>query len=206
MEESVLALAGSPWLLLAVWALTTIDGVLPPVPSESVVIAVAVLSTTGDGPPLYQLVPVAALGAFCGDLLAYTIGTRLPLRRLRIFRSARGQALLDWAEAKLRVRGSSFILTARFVPIGRVAVNMTAGAMSFPARRFVPTAALAASLWATYSTLLGAGAGAVLHEQPLLGVVVGIALGLLVGAGVDSAVARRARRAHAGEGPDTVAG
>lgn len=194
MEESVLALAGSPWLLVVVWALATIDGVLPPVPSESVVIAVAVLTTTGDGPPLYQLVLVAALGAFCGDLLAYTIGTRLPLRRLRIFRSARGQQMLDWAERALRTRGSSFILTARFVPVGRVAVNMTAGAVAFPVRRFVPTAALAGLIWATYSTLLGAGAGTLLGERPIVGIVVGIALGLLVGTAVDAVVTRRAAR------------
>ena len=43
-EEWVIALAGSPWILLAVLALATIDGFFPPVPSESVVIAVAVLA------------------------------------------------------------------------------------------------------------------------------------------------------------------
>lgn len=200
MQEAVLALAGSPWLLVAVWALTAVDGVLPPVPSESVVIAVAVLSATGEGPPLYQLMLAAGLGALCGDLLAYSIGTRLPLRRLRIFRSERAQRMLDWAQLTLRNRGSSFILTARFVPVGRVAVNMTAGAMAFPFRRFLPTAALAATIWSTYSTAIGLGAGSVLGDRPLLGIAVGITLGLLVGVVVDGVVTRRASRVLARRG------
>jgi membrane-associated protein len=200
MQDSVLALAGSPWLLLAVWAMATIDGVLPPVPSESVVIAVAVLSATGDGPALPQLVLVAALGAFCGDLLAYTIGSRLPLRRLRIFRSARGRWMLDWAEHALRTRGTSFILSARFVPVGRVAVNMTAGATAFRLRRYLPTAACAGLIWAGYTSALGVGAGAFLADRPIVAILVGVALGLLVGAAVDAAFARRMTRLP-GAGP-----
>lgn len=191
----MLALAGSPWLLLLVWGLTTVDGVLPPVPSESVVIAVAVLSVTGNGPELYLLLVAAALGAFCGDLLAYSIGRRLPLRRLRIFRSRHGRQTLAWAEAALRTRGASFILTGRFVPVGRVAVNMTAGATGFPVRRFVPTVAMAACLWSCYSVALGVGAGSFLADRPFLAVAVGVVLGLTVGAVVDAVVSRRAARA-----------
>lgn len=201
MQDSVLALAGSPWLLLAVWALATIDGVLPPVPSESVVIAVAVLSATGDGPAVHQLVLAAALGAFCGDLLAYTIGTRLPLRRLRIFRSSRGRWMLDWAEHALRTRGSSFILSARFVPVGRVAVNMTAGATGFPVRRYVPIAASAGLIWAAYTAALGVGAGSFLVDRPVVAILVGVGIGLLIGAGVDAAFARRMTRLPGVEPP-----
>ncbi|WP_026532979.1 hypothetical protein [Arthrobacter sp. H41] len=35
--EWALTLAGSPWLLLILYALATIDGFFPPVPSEGVV-------------------------------------------------------------------------------------------------------------------------------------------------------------------------
>lgn len=195
MEDAVLALAGSPLLLVAVWALVTIDGVFPPIPSETVVVAAAVLSASTGRPLLLQLVLVAALGAFSGDLLAYTLGRRLPLRRSRLFRSARAQRSLDWAENALRTRGASFILTARFVPIGRVAVNMTAGATGFPARRFVPTAALAGFIWAIYTSALGVGAGSFLADQPLAAIAVGILIGSVVGGFLDAAVGRRAARA-----------
>lgn len=177
-------------MLLVVWALATVDGVIPPVPSESLVIAVAVLSATGAGPVFGALVAAAAVGAFGGDLLAYTIGRRLPLRRLRIFRSRRGQAALDWADHALRTRATSFILGARFVPVGRVAVNMTAGATHFPLRRFVPIAATAALLWAFYTAALGVGAGVFLGERPLLAMAVGIVAGLTIGTTIDLVIRR----------------
>jgi membrane-associated protein len=194
MEGQVLALGGSPWLLLAVWALAALDGIFPPVPSETVVLAAAVLSASTGRPSLLQLVPAAAFGAFCGDLIAYSVGRRVPLRRLRIFRSSRAQRSLDWAERALRSRGTSFILSARFVPVGRVAVNMTAGATGFPLRRFVPTAALAGAVWASYTTALGVGAGSFLADRPLVAIAVGIGIGSLVGAFIDAAVGRRAAR------------
>lgn len=175
--------------------MTGVDGVVPPVPSETLVIAVAVASITGDGPPLALLVLAAAAGAFCGDLVAYTIGTRLPVRRMRLFRTERGRAALDRAEGALRHRGASFVIAGRFIPVGRVAVNMTAGATGFPLRRFLPAAAVAGLLWALYTTALGVGAGVFLGEHPLVAMLVGVATGVTVGAVVDAVVTRRSRRA-----------
>ncbi|MPV36550.1 DedA family protein [Georgenia subflava] len=185
VEEFVLGLAGSPWILLAVVVLATIDGFFPPAPSESIVIAVAVLSVAGEAPSLWFLVAAAALGAFCGDMVAYTIGTKIPIDNLRIFRGPRGAQALGWARRTLARRGTVFILSARFVPIGRVAVNMTAGAVAFPRRRFVVIAAVAACVWGAYTTLLGVGAGHFLHEHPLIAVAVGVAGGVVAGLAVD---------------------
>jgi membrane protein DedA with SNARE-associated domain len=175
--------------------MTAVDGVVPPVPSETLVIAVAVAATTGEGPSLALLVLVAAAGAFCGDLVAYAIGTRLPVRRMRLFRSERGRLALDRAERALHHRGASFIVAGRFIPVGRVAVNMTAGATGFPLRRFLPAAGLAGLTWAVYTTALGIGAGVFLGEHPLAAMLVGVATGLTVGAVVDTVVTRRSRRA-----------
>src|SRR5690606_41677879 len=85
--------------------LATLDGFFPPVPSESVVIAVAVLAMTGTGPSLWLLILVAALGAFTGDVIAYTIGSKVPVHRMRLFRGSRGQASLAWAGRALASRG-----------------------------------------------------------------------------------------------------
>lgn len=186
IEAWVLGMADSPWLLVAVLVLATIDGFFPPVPSESIVIGVAVLAMTGDGPSLWLLVLVAAVGAFTGDLIAYTIGTRVPIDRLRIFQGKRGKASLAWARRALAQRGTVLILSARFVPIGRVAVNMTAGAVRFPRPRFILIAAIAAVVWGGYSTLLGIGAGVFLHDHPLVAIAVGVAGGVVIGFVVDA--------------------
>lgn len=190
LGDMVLEVAATPWSLVLLFVFTIVDGFFPPVPSESIVITLASLSMTGDGPPLWGIIPVAALAAFLGDVIAYTIGTKVPLRRFRIFRGKRGARTLAWAEHTLQHRGGAFILAARYIPIGRVAVNMSAGALDFPRRRFILFAAIGGVCWAVYSTLLGIGAGAVLKDQPLLAVGVGIVLGIVIGTLVDVAMRR----------------
>lgn len=190
LEEWILALAGSGWVYAAVWAFTAIDGFFPPVPSESVVIALAAISMTSGDPHPALLGLVAAVGAFTGDQIAYAIGARVDVHRLRLFRTARGRQALRWAEDALAHRGSSFILAARYIPIGRVAVNMSAGALGYPRRRFVGLTALAGVTWAVYGVLIGMGAGAWLHNHPVIAVVVGVVLGTVVGILIDRALHR----------------
>ncbi|WP_193311279.1 DedA family protein [Georgenia satyanarayanai] len=203
IESWVLGMADSPWLLVAVLALATIDGFFPPVPSESVVIGVAVLAMTGEGPNLWLLILVAAVGAFTGDLIAYTIGSRVPIDRLRIFQGRRGRASLAWARRALAQRGTVLILSARFIPIGRVAVNMTAGAVAFPRPRFILIAAIAAIVWGGYSTALGIGAGVFLHDHPLVAIAVGVTGGVLIGFVVDAGL-RWVHRRFGGKLPESL--
>lgn len=186
MEQWTLELAASPWIFPVLYAFATIDGFFPPVPSESVVIALTSLSVSTGRPLLWLVVVVAALGAFTGDQIAYQIGKHVRIRELRWFRGRRGSAVLDWAERALTTRGAAFIIAARYIPIGRVAVNMTAGALGFRRPRFVLLTGIAAVTWALYSTAIGVGAGHVLgHDNPVLGVVVGVVGGLAIGVVVD---------------------
>jgi membrane-associated protein len=80
--------------------------------------------------------------------------------------------------------------------VGRVAVNMTAGALAFPRRRFVGLTALAAASWAVYSTVIGIGAGAWLQGRPVVAVVVGVIAGTMIGLAVDWVLGRVQRRPH----------
>lgn len=207
MGEMVLAFAASPWVLVAVFVLCTVDGFFPPVPSESVVIALAATAATGHGPPLAGLVAAAALGAFAGDLTAYRIGGRVPLDRIPWMRGARARRATVRLRDLLRRRGAALILSARYVPVGRVAVSMTAGATGYPWRRFVAVAVLAAVSWSGYSTLIGIGAGAAVGTNPLLAAALGVVAGLSLGL-VTDAVLRRlgARRGRAAEPERTATG
>lgn len=206
ITEWVLALAGSPWVFLALYAFATIDGFFPPIPSETVVIALAALAVSTGEPNFWVLGAVAAAGAFTGDQIAYSIGRRIPVRNLRFMQGPRAQRALTWAEHTLAERGAAFIIAARYVPIGRVAVNMTAGAVHYSRRRFSVLAAIAAVTWSIYSVLLGIGAGVWLKEHPLLAMVVGVIGGLLIGMLIDPVVKRllRGRRGRRGGG-DTAA-
>lgn len=185
VEGWVPMLAESLWVYPALMLFATIDGFFPPVPSESVVIALASLSVAQGSPNIVLVALAAAVGAFVGDQIAYVIGSRVDVHRLRVFRTPRGRKTLAWAEHALAHRGSSFILAARYIPIGRVAVNMTAGALGYPRRRFVGLTALAAVTWAAYGSLVGAGAGIWLADHPVIAVVAGVVVGTMVGIGID---------------------
>ncbi len=209
LEEWILALAASPLVYLAMYLFATIDGFFPPMPSESVVIALAAVAMSTGAPNLWFILAVAAAGAFTGDQVAYAIGRRVPVRRSRLMRSARAQRTLDWAEHALATRGASFIIGARYIPIGRVAVNMTAGAVGFPRARFVGLTAVAAVSWAAYSTVIGIGAGAWLHDRPVVAVIVGVVAGAVIGLAVDAVLSRvqgrpRLRRLGVDPAPGTA--
>lgn len=185
VESGILDLVESWWIYPAIWAVSLIDGVFPVVPSESSVIAAA-SAWQAVGKPILPLVFVAAaLGAWCGDQLTYTIGTKVDIRKHRFFHRPRVIAALDWAEHALEHRGTLYIIAARFIPMGRVAVNLSAGALRFPRRRFMGVDAIAVTIWAAWGIGIGTVAGSFLGDNLLLSIVVGITGGVLLGIAVD---------------------
>jgi membrane-associated protein len=201
VENWILALAASPLVYLGMYLFATIDGFFPPIPSESLAIALAALSVSSGQPNLALIILVAAAGAFTGDQIAYTIGKRLDVHRIPFLGGPRGQKTLHWAERTLARRGASVILAGRFIPVGRVAVNMTAGAVGYPRRRFVGFAAIASLTWALYSTAIGIGAGEWFKGHPLGAIVVGLVGGLLIGLVLDWTLRRFAHRKNRAAGP-----
>lgn len=185
IEEWVIAVSGEPWVLLVVFALCFIDGFFPPLPSESIVITMATLAMTGLGQPLWALLIATALGALAGDCMAYLIGSKVPFRDLPFLRGERGSALIRGAERQLAKRGGTYIIAARYIPVGRMLVNMAAGMVGFPLRRFVAFDAVGASLWALYSVAIGTVSGALFGSSPLVAIVVGVAGGILLGLLID---------------------
>ena len=143
MENWILTLAASPLVYVGMYLFALIDGFFPPIPSESLAIALAALSVASGRPNLALVITAAAAGAFTGDQIAYAIGKRLAQHRLPFLGGPRWAKTLDWAQRTLERRGASFILAARFIPVGRVAVNMTAGGVGFSRRRFVGLTAIA---------------------------------------------------------------
>jgi membrane-associated protein len=193
LNELIVSWAASPFVLVVVVLLVVLDGFFPPMPSESVVVAVAAIGVATGTPNPWAVLLVAAIGSFVGDNLAFSLGRRVDLARFRWTRGPRAARLLESARGALDRRAASVILTARFVPVGRVAVNVMAGSTGFPRRRFVPLSAVSGAAWAGYSVLVGVFAGAWLRDQPVLGALVAVAVALAGGVVIDL-VARKARR------------
>ena len=188
VQTWILALSGAAWIYPVMFGLALVDGFFPPLPSESLIITLTVASRSTGSPWLAGIVVAAIVGAWCGDQIAYQIGRSIGTERVPMLRTRRGRAAVAWARRALARRGASFIIAARYVPVGRVAVNMTAGAVGFPRRRFMGFSAIAAVVWGLYSLGVGLTASAWLAGRPLLAMAVGIAAGTLVGLLLDRVV------------------
>ena len=182
--------AAAPWVLLVVLLVAVFDALVPPLPSEGLVVALAAISVAAQGPDLVLLAVAAGVGAFVGDTLTYLVGRRHGTERLQRVSRPGIRRLFDRASGTLHRRGAVVVLSARYVPMGRVAVNLTAGATGFPPRRFAGLAALAAASWAAWSVAVGAAAGRWFEGNPLLGSLAGVGLAVVLGVLVDR-VARR---------------
>jgi membrane-associated protein len=202
VESWILALAASPLVYLGMYLFAMIDGFFPPIPSESLAIALSALSASSGQPNLALIILFAATGAFTGDQIAYTIGKRLNTRRLPFLAGPRAQKTLDWAKLALARRGASVILAARYIPVGRVAVNMTAGAVGYPRGQFVGFDAIASLTWALYSAAIGVGAGEWFKGHPLSATAVGLVGGLLIGLALEWTLKRLTNRKNRAVGPD----
>ncbi|CAN7365160.1 DedA family protein [Microbacterium foliorum] len=193
INELILQTVASPWLYAVLLAVTIIDGFFPPVPSETVLVAAAaVLASTGEFWTLLPLGLIAAVGATIGDNIAFALGRRLGTTRW--MRRPRVASAFAHAERALAHRSAALILGARYIPVGRVAVNMSAGALRFPWRRFLPLSIVGGISWSALSLAIGLLAGSWIKDQPLVSAGIGIAVALVIGLVIDRVTASRRRR------------
>lgn len=169
-----------PWLWLVVFAVAGLDALLPFMPSESTVITMAVLLGTSDMAALAGLTAVAAFGAWAGDCAGHGIGRALgPFGVSRLLRSERGRRNHTWAVDRLRRHGVVLIVAGRYFPGGRVASSLATGGLRYPFGRFAVLDLVGTTIWAVYSVLVGAAGAASFADDPVAGLAVAFALGLL---------------------------
>lgn len=190
LNAFILDNSASSWAIVAVFALAMLDGFVPPLPSESVVITLAAISASTGSPPLLLLGTCAAIGAFLGDNLTFLIGRHSGLGRLSHSERPKVQRAFRWAATELHRRGGLAIFVARYVPVGRVAVNLTAGASRFSQPKFVALDAFAVTTWAAYSVGIGALAGLWFKNHPLVAALSGIFFAVLTGLAIDALLRR----------------
>jgi membrane-associated protein len=149
------AISGSDWSYLLIAVLVMSDAILPAVPGETVVIAAALLASSGDL-EIALVIAAACAGSFAGDNVSFGLGRTLGERAAaRVSRGERGRRLVRWARHQLSERGRAVIIAARFIPGGRTATTFAAGSVGMPWRRFAAADAIAAAAWALYTTGLG---------------------------------------------------
>jgi membrane-associated protein len=97
----------------------------------------------------------------------------------------------------LNERGSSVIVTARFVPGGRTAITFGAGYVGYSRLRFTGSVVLAGIVWSLYAAGIGYLGGTVFEEHWWAGLLLGLAIALAVTGAIELV-----RRAFGSSGPE----
>lgn len=186
--------SGWAYAVLAVFAM--LDAVLPLVPSETVVITAGVVAAGGDL-VLPLVVGCAAAGAFAGDNGGYLLGQRYGAgAQRRLFAGEKGTRRFAAAGRQLSLRGGELILVGRFIPGGRTAVTLAAGATHYPWSRFARFDLLAAVLWSSYAALLGFVGGKAFEHAPWTGLLLAVGIASLITVVVEAVRALLRRRSR----------
>jgi membrane-associated protein len=197
----------SPLGYVVAFTVPLLDAFFPIVPSESVVVGLGVLASRTFDDRLIPLVALVALGAFCGDNISYWLGHRFGERIVnRFMRGEKGQKTRAWAERTLQKYGMRLLIVARFIPGGRTAVTLTAGATHYPYGRFRVGVTVAAVIWTVYCFGIGLIGGHAFEDNTLAALALGF--GIAGAASVLIEVVRRliARRRTRADGRGQPAG
>jgi membrane-associated protein len=182
MTDFLEGLLPSPWLWAVVLLVSALDGLLPFMPSDTTLILVGVL-VAPDPLRLILLIIIAAVGCVLGDVISYVIGRYSGTAMLdRFTRDEKGQQRREWAVSQLHKHGTLLILLGRYIPAGRVATMITAGALRYPTRTFLITEVIAAAIWAAFFALLGYAGGASFQHRPALGMLMAFGTALALAA------------------------
>jgi membrane protein DedA with SNARE-associated domain len=205
LEAWILQIADAWWVHLVVYAFAALDGFFPSVPSESTIVTLSSLWSSSGKPSILLIGLAAWVGAFTGDNLGYLLGNRIGWERFRFLREGKGRRAVEAAESGLEKRALVFLMTARYIPFGRTAVNLVAGAVHYPHRHFWPRSLLSTFVWAVYSCAIGAVAGAWFEDNHLLAITVAlvaaVAMALIVERLIAAVHRRLDRRAERRKGP-----
>ena len=168
------------------------DAIFPPLPSEMVVITAGALSADGRA-NVFLVAILAALASWLGDLVVFQLFKRRlshVLDRWSWGRTFHSGVHLAIARAG---RSSTYgaIIGIRFIPGGRLATTAAAGIANVSTKGFSFCAALGGSLWAVWSVGLGYVTGSATKLPFWASSLIGVGLGLVIGAVVGVIVTRR---------------
>jgi membrane-associated protein len=168
------------------------DAIFPPIPSEMVVITGGALSADGRANVLL-VAALAALASWLGDMVVFQLFKRRLSHVLDRWRWGRKvhQGIHQAIARAGRSSTYGTIIGARFIPGGRLATSAAAGIADVSVRGFSLCAGLGAVLWASWLVGLGYFTGSATGLPFWASSLIGVGVGLVIGAAVGVIVTRR---------------
>jgi membrane protein DedA with SNARE-associated domain len=133
-------------------ALTFLENVFPPIPSELVIPLAGYVAAQGDL-RLVLVIATASAGSLAGAAVWYWVGRSVGERRLRAWVDRHGKWLtlsgkdLDGAQDWFSRHGNAAVLLGRLVPGVRTLVSLPAGFAGMPVLPFVLYSAVGTIAW-----------------------------------------------------------
>jgi membrane protein DedA with SNARE-associated domain len=167
-------------------ALTLLENVFPPIPSEVVIPLAGFVAASGDL-RLWLVILAGTVGSLAGAVAWYELGRRIGERRLRRWVQRHGKWLtlgpkdVDRSNDWFRRHGPWAVLLGRLMPGVRTFVSLPAGFAAMPFGQFLIYSAVGTLIW----TAALASAGVVLQANyAVVGDYMDVATYVLIGAGV----------------------
>ncbi|WP_051299163.1 DedA family protein [Arthrobacter castelli] len=176
------------WIYPAGALFVTVSAMIPPVPSTTLFVALGSLSAQTDHLNPYLLAAAMLAGAVAGDAATFFVARRFNLTERKFFSGRRWQSGFQAARTRLGRKGLPLVLTSRFVPLGRLTLNVAAAMVPQPLRRFMAHSVLAGVLWSAYSVGVGTVSGALPQLSTEFAVLLAIAVSLALGTAINHAV------------------
>lgn len=180
LTEELTAL-DSAWLYPVAAFFVALSALVPPVPSTCLFVALGALSAKGGTPNGALLVAAMLTGAVAGDLATYLMIRRRDVANWRFLQGPRTQKALNASKDRMATHAVSWVLSSRFIPMGRLTMNVACAVTPVPWRTFMLYSVTAGVVWSLYSVGVGALSGLLPGLSTEFAVVLAITLSLLLG-------------------------
>ena len=174
-------LMGTPLFYPLVVLLILGDALIPLIPSETVLNLAGAFSASQGVPNAWGIIGAAIIGGIIGDNICFLLGGRLIHVVDRLDPASKAGQAIDWVRRNMNRGAGITVLVARFLPWARWVATIVLGSVRYNWFAFFLYDTIGVIIWACLSVGLGYAGGSLLSEFPLLGMIVGIALGALVG-------------------------
>lgn len=176
------------WVYAVGALLVTISALIPPVPSTTLFVALGALAANSDSLNPVLLGVAMLIGALAGDMATYALALHFDVVHWRILSGRRWQSALAAARSRLKDNDLPLVMTSRFIPLGRLTMNVGSALIPHPWSVFLRHSLIAGIVWSIYSVGVGVLSGLWEDLDTEFAVLLAIVVSLVLGRAISTAI------------------
>lgn len=176
------------WVYLFGALMVALSALVPPVPSTTLYVALGALAANSDSLNPFLLGVSMLVGALAGDIATYALALRFDVVNWRILAGRRWQAALSATRSRLKYNDLPLVMTSRFIPMGRLTMNIGSALVPHTWRVFIQHSLIAGVLWSVYSVGVGVLSGVWDSLSTEVAVLLAIVVSLVLGRAINTVI------------------